>query len=472
MTTGTYATAAAPHAATVAHATTATPVAAPPGGEIPALAHGVGGRQDLPISLTELVVGAALALVISFLALGAHWRQARLDADGAAGRPVPDALARLVGSPGWAWALRALGLALAGWFCVGLVAGPDTADNPTAGAFYVLFWVGLVPASLLFGPVWRALNPLRTVHLLAVRALRRDPAAGLRPLPVRLGYWPAAVGLFAFVWLELVAPERATLPVIGAWLAGYATAMLAGAVAYGAAWFDRGDAFEVLSGLVGRLAVVGRRADGVLVWRNPLDGIAALAAAPGLVAAVVILLGSTMYDSMSNAPFWLRFTQENGLPPVLTGTGGLVAVIGLVAAAYLAATRAAGRRADAPAPHTPGELAHSIVPIATGYLVAHYYSLLVLEGQRTVALLSDPLDTGANWLGTANWTVRTGLITPDGVAALQITVIVLGHLIGTVLAHDRALRLFPRDRAVRGQVPLLVLMVTYTVAGLLLLFSG
>ncbi|MFF4874767.1 hypothetical protein [Micromonospora sp. NPDC000668] len=451
------------------------------------LAHGVGGRQDLPITLPQLVIAAALTLVVTFLALGLLWREPRLDRDATSGRPVPQRLARLVDAPAFRWALRGVGLLAAGWFCLGLLAGPDTPDNPTAGALYVLLWVGLVPVSLVLGPVWRTVNPLRTVHLLAALAARRDPASGVRELPAGLGLWPAAVTLFGFVWLELVAPDRATLPVITAWLAGYAVVMLAGAALFGAGWFDRADPFEVYSGLVGQLAPVGRAADGVLVWRNPLDGIAGLRPRPGLVAVVVVLLGSTMFDSLSNAPAWLRFTQENGLPAAVTGSVGLILVIAAVAAAYLAATVAAARIGHAGAAPVdgagsvdgaasargvPGELAHSIVPIAAGYLVAHYYSLLILEGQRTVALLSDPLDTGANWLGTADWQPYTGLVTPSGVASLQITVIILGHLLGTLLAHDRALYLFPRARAVAGQLPLLALMVAYTVAGLLLLYAG
>ncbi|MCX5065432.1 hypothetical protein OOJ91_06020 [Micromonospora lupini] len=448
------------------------------------LAHGVGGRQDLPITLADLVVAAALTLVVTFVALGLLWREPRLDRDAAGGRPVPERLAGLVDAPAFRWALRALGLLAAGWFCVGLFAGPDTPDNPTAGALYVLLWVGLVPVSLLFGPVWRAVNPLRTVHLLVALAARRDPARGVRELPAGLGLWPAALTLFGFVWLELVAPDRATLPVITAWLAGYAVVVLGGAALFGAGWFDRADPFEVYSALVGRLAPIGRAADGVLVWRNPLDGIAGLRSRPGLVAVVIVLLGSTMFDSLSNAPAWLRFSQENGLPPAVTGSAGLVAVIGVVAVAYLVATGAAARVGRAgpagagdPAGgvesrRVPGELAHSIVPIAVGYVVAHYYSLLILEGQRTVALLSDPRDTGADWFGTAGWQPHTTLVTPSGVANLQITVIIVGHLLGTLLAHDRALYLFPRARAVAGQLPLLALMVAYTVAGLLLLYAG
>lgn len=438
------------------------------------LAHGVGGRQDLPITLPQLVVAAALTLVVTFLALGLLWREPRLDRDATGGRPVPRRLAGLVDAPSFRWVLRGLGLLVAAWFCLGLL-GPDTADNPTAGALYVLLWVGLAPLSLLFGPAWRMVNPLRTLHLLGALAARRDPNRGLRELPERVGIWPAAATLFGFVWLELVAPERATLPVITAWLAAYAVVMLAGAVLFGAGWFDSADAFEVYSSLIGQLAPLGRAADGVLVWRNPLDGIAGLRPRPGLVAVVVVLLGSTMYDSLSNAPGWLRFSQENGLHPAVTGSAGLSLVIAAVAVAYLAATGAAARigRADAvDARGVPGEIAHSIVPIAVGYVVAHYYSLLILEGQRTIALLSDPLGTGANWLGTADWEPHTELVTPSGVATLQITVIVLGHLLGTLLAHDRALYLFPRARAVAGQLPLLALMVAYTVAGLLLLYAG
>jgi hypothetical protein len=414
------------------------------------LAHGVGGRQDLPLTLTQLVIGATLALVVSFVVLGLAWREPRLDPD--AGRPVPGALSRLVSAS--VWPLRVAGLLLAA-VLLWQFTRPDGENNAAAGLVYVLFWVGLVPLSLLLGPVWRRLNPLRTIAGLIRRA-------GGRPLPAALGYWPAAAGLFAFAWLELVAPDRATLPVLGAWLAVYAAAMLAGGLVYGTAWFDRGDAFEVLSDLAGRLAVIGRRPDGALVWRNPLDGIAGLRPAPGLVAVVVVLLGSTFYDAMSGALFWLRFVQENGLPAPVTGTLGLLAVIGAVALAFSAATRAAGRRGRTSAERTPGELAHSIVPIAVGYIVAHYWSLFVLEGQRTIALL----------LGHEEFRVYAGIITPTGVANVQVTVIVLGHLVGTVLAHDRALRLFPRTVAVTGQIPLLGLMVAYTAAGLVLLFTG
>lgn len=412
------------------------------------LAHGVGGRQDLPIPFGYALTGALLALVVSFAALAWLWRTPRLGLD--LDRPVASWGQRVLGSTAWRWGWRLAGLLAAALLVAGFLR-PDTVDNPVPGTVYVLFWVGLLFVSLLFGPVWRGLNPLRAL-----------PLPGRWTLSPTVGLWPAAIGLLAFVWLELVAPHRVGLPVIGTWLAAYVLVMLAGAAVYGPVWFDHADPFETYSALAGRLAPIARRDDGTYVWRHPFDGLATLPARPGLVAFVMVLLGSTMYDSVSNAPFWVRVLQSGTAPAALIGTAGLLAVIGLVAACYLGATALAARLGGRSAVRTAAELAHSIVPIAVGYLVAHYFTLFVLEGQRTVAL----------WFGADSWTVRALGTTPQGTALLQVTVIVLGHVFGTVFAHDRALRLFDRRAAVLGQIPLLALMVVYTVAGLLLLFAA
>ena len=118
------------------------------------------------------------------------------------------------------------------------------------------------------------------------------------------------------------------------------------------------------------------------------------------------------------------------------------------------------------------DLAPSLLPIAAGYLVAHYYSLLVFQGPRTLALLSDPLGIGANWLGTRGVTPWAWPIQPTLVAVVQAGAIVLGHVLGVFVAHERAIRILPHHAAVVGQVPLMALMILYTIGGLSLLFSG
>jgi hypothetical protein len=434
------------------------------------IAHGVGGRQDLPIPFELAVLGAALALVVSFLVLGLAWKEPRYRGDDS-GRPLPVALTHAADSSWARWTLRILGLAGAAYVVLAAVAGPDLATNPTAGVVYVLLWVGIVPASLLLGPVWRLVNPVRTVHLLLCRAMRLDPATGIRRLPRGLGLWPAALWLLAFAWLELVAPDRATTPVIRAWFALFVGLSLVGAVAFGSRWFDHADPFESYSTLVGRLSWLGRRRDGRLVARRPLENLDGLPARPGLTAAVAVLLGSTMYDSVSASPSWARWVQGSPLGPTIAGTVGLVATIGLV---YLTFTLAVwGASLMAGLPTRTDLFAHSVVPIAVGYVIAHYLTLFVLEGQHTLVLLADPLGTGANWFGLGNLTENRWLANqPTLVASLQVGAIVVGHVLGIVSAHDRAVRLFSPRRALVAQLPLLAVMICYTVAGLLLLFTA
>ena len=436
------------------------------------LAHGIGSRQDLPIPFAFAVAGAALALVISFVVLTVAWREPRFDGD-AGGRPLPRWVTTTVDAPALRWALRTLGLVLVGYTAMAAYLAPDFATNPTAGLVYVIFWLGLIPASLVLGPVWRELNPVRTIHLILARATGSDPEeAGLRPLPPWVGAWPAAVGLFAFAWLELVAPDRATTPVIRVFFTAYFGLHLLGTLVFGSRWLDRGDAFEVFSLLLGRLSPFGRRTDGLVVVRNPLANLAGLTPAPGLAAVVCVLLGSTAYDSLTGSPSFVRWYQASPLGATLAGTIGLLGAVLVIGAAYGGATVLAGRTTTVPWRSMPGAFAHTIVPIALGYLVAHYLTLFVLEGQRTMVAISDPFSDGSDWFGTAGRGVDLSIAShPTMIASVQVGAIVVGHVLGAISAHERAVRLFPPGRVVAGQLPLMALMVAYTVTGLLLLFA-
>ncbi|WP_327366490.1 hypothetical protein [Streptomyces sp. NBC_01217] len=424
------------------------------------LAHGIGAQHDLPLSPFYAFAGAFAALFVSFLALGLLWSTSRFCGD-RAGRPLPAAVQHLADARPARIAVRALGLAAGLFVTLHLLLGPDNPErNPAPGAVYVLLWVGLVPASLLLGPVWRLLNPLRTAHLLGCRVLGRDPAAG-RPLPVRLGLWPAAAGLLAFTWLELVAPDPASSTALLLFLSLYAAVHLAGAARYGAGWFDRADAFEVYSGLLARLSPLGRRpADRRLVLRSPFNGLDATPQIPGLVATVCVMLGSTAYDGFFDAPSWITAVQTSALGRTTTATLGLLAAIALVATLYGLCTGAT-RLVSGQLRHPLISFAHSLVPIALGYLIAHYFTLFVTEGPRTVMVAS----------GTDNPVPPEPPLGPGGVATLQVAAIVLGHVLGVIAAHDRAVRLFPPGRAIAGQLPLLVLMITYTIGGLSLLIA-
>jgi hypothetical protein len=434
--------------------------------------HGIGGRQDLPVPFGLAVAGAAVAIAVSFVVLGLAWRSPKYHGN-ASGKPLPAAITRTVDAGWFRWIVRLVGLATFGYAMVSLMFGVDRLTNPIFGFIYILVWVGLVPVSIVFGPVWRTLNPLRTVHLLLSRALRQPPSTGLLELPAWAGLWPAALGIFAFTWLELVAPDRATIPVLQAWIALYVVITLFGAILFGDRWFSTGDPFEVYATLMSRLSPWGRRTDGALVVRRPLENLDGLKVQPGLVGMVAALLGSTAYDGFSNSSAWIGWAQNQDISMTWLGTGALIVFILFVLVTFSGATVLAGRLSDSSRTSLPGRFAHSVVPIAFGYVVAHYLTLFILEGQRTLIYLSDPLSNGANIFGTGLLAVNTGITNHSTtIAVIQVLAVVCGHLLGVISAHDRAVALFPRHKALAGQVPLLVVMVGYTVGGLLLLFSA
>jgi hypothetical protein len=241
---------------------------------------------------------------------------------------------------------------------------------------------------------------------------------------------------------------------------------------FGSGWFDRADGFEVYSSLVGRMSPLGRRDDGRLVLRNPLNGLDALKPAAGLVATVSVLLGSTAYDGFSFTRIWVQTITTSSIPPETLGALGLVGFITAVYATYSMATSLAGALGGIPERGLPGKFVHSIIPIAAGYVIAHYFSFFVFEGQQALILAADPFNKAQNILGTADWKINYTILSAGTIALVQVIAIVAGHIIAVIAAHDRAVRLFPPRQAIAGQIPLLILMIGYTLGGLLLLFGG
>ncbi len=443
-----------------------TPVGSPDG---VILAHGIGGAQDLPISPALAIAGAVAALTVSFTVLAVAWRTPRYD--DTVGEPAPRLLAGLVDSRAWAVGLRGLGLLLLAYTLWVAFAGPDLLTNPAFGMFYVLLWVGLVPASLLLGPVWRMLSPARTLSRGLSLLARIDPDRGVRAYPDQLGYWPAAAGLFAFVWTELVYSRVDELGTIQLWLVAYLGVVVLGGLVWGQAFHEHADPFEVYSSLVARMSPWARR-DGELVVRSPLANLASTPARPGLVAVVSVLFGSTAFDSFQDSPQWLGFVQDSGAPTLWANLGLLGFCLG-VGAIFAVGTMTTGVGPETRRAELPRLFAHSVAPIVVGYVVAHYLSFLVIVGQNTLIQMSDPMGDGSNLFGTAGWSVDYWLLGhPTLLANVKVLAVVTGHVLGVVAAHDRAIALLPRRHQLTGQLPLLLAMIAFTVGGLYLLFAA
>jgi hypothetical protein len=384
----------------------------------------------------------------------------------------------VVDSPWLRGAVRLVGLVAAAYAGWAALAGNDAPANPALGVFYIYLWVGLVPLSLALGNVWPLLSPMRTLHVAISWVLRSPPDRGAADYPPWLGYWPAAVGLFAFVWTELVNPAAEYVTTVVTWALIYAAVMLIGATVFGDRFLRYADPFEAWFGLVARLSPWGRRDDDQgrhrVVLRSPLAGLDTVAPERGLVALVAVLLGSTAYDSFSRSFFWISRTSAPGvLDPTLRESLVLLGFVTFVAVSFTVAAVVGTGLSWEERRRLPRLMAHSLVPIGVGYVAAHYLTLLLESGQAYLVFLSDPLVTGdADYLGTADWTVSYFLsLRPSLLATLKVGFVLGGHVLAVIAAHDRAVRLLPESHRVRGQIAMLVLMVGYTVGGLLLLFS-
>jgi hypothetical protein len=430
--------------------------------------HGIASRRDLPLPFSFVMAGAVLALVISFAILIFAWRTPRLKRVG--GRDLPRVTA-VVDSSVVQLIARALILATYAWAGLAMMAGQDLLTNPIFGFVFVWMWVGLVPISLLLGQFWRATNPLRTIHRGLSAIARVDPEQGLLSLPAGIGVWPTAIGLFGFGWLELVQPDRTTLAVLRVWALAWLVILVLGAIVFGQRWIGAADPFEVYASTIAQMSIF-RRVGDQLRLVNPLAGLNAWRAPPGSTAVVAALLGSTAFDSFTNTSWWIQTVQNSALPTVLWGTAGLLTMIIIVFVTFSLGAAWMGRYGNRPAWEYPRLMVGSLLPIVLGYVVAHYATLLIVEGQRVAINFSDPLGRGWNTFGSAEMGVNSAIFNhPTGIAVMQACAIVGGHVFGIICAHEKAVALLPPDRAVRGQLPLLLVMIGYTCAGLLLLFS-
>lgn len=435
-------------------------------------AHGIGGSADLPIPLELAVSGAVAALVVSFTVLVIAWRRPRYDAGQHPGRPVPGWLDATVRSPYFTGALRAFGLVLTAFTAVCAILGENSLTNPFFGIVYVWWWVALVFASALLGPVWRTISPVRTINAGIARLAGSDPDEGLADYPAWLGHWPAALGLYAFVWFELVYEYPTELGSLRLWCALYLAVMLVGGAVFGNRFYEQCDPFEVYSSLIAKLspwAVDGER----VVVRSPLANLATITPRPGLVAVVAVLFGSTAFDSFRESSFWVQTYQDAAIGKTVLDNVALLAFCVTAGLLFAAGSMLTPSRGDVPRRELPRRLAHAIVPIVLGYIVAHYLTLFVDVGTQTLARASDPLGRGWDILGTAAVEPSYWFsYHPSVLATIKVIAVVVGHVLAAIAAHDRSVTLLPPREQVVGQLPLLFVMVGFTAGGLYLLFNA
>jgi len=451
------------------------------------LAHALASRQDLPVPAWLFAWGASIVLVVSFFALAAGWRSPRFEQ--LHERPLGAGLSRvLLGLPVQALC-GAVGVFLLGFAVYAGLEGTEAPDRNFALTFlYVTCWLGFPFFSAIFGDLFRPFNPWRAVGRAAGAgfAAIAGQRAAHASYPERLGRWPAAIGLIAVVWLEVVWGKAGsgfdpqTVATAALIYSGYTLAMMA---VFGVEeWCEKGEVFSVYFGMFGRLGIFGSR-DGRLERRRPLSAATTWATIPGSAAVVIASIATTSFDGGQEGAFkdgiesltgWIEDLGFSLLTSLrLSSTVFMLLCFAGVGLIYLLGVR--GMRTVPGAPSTEKlrtGFAHTLIPIALAYLVAHYFSFFVFQEQAQFGfLLSDPLGTGTTDLfGTVNWEVDYTVLSANAIWYVQVASLIVGHVIGLMLAHDRALVYWPDYRnATASQYWMLAVMVAFTCFGLYLL---
>jgi hypothetical protein len=441
------------------------------------IGHGISVRTDLPVPEWLFWWAAAIVLVVSFVALATLWPEPRFQRP--RWRPLPGGVGRVIASRPVEIVCGAIGVFL---FFLTIYAGfkgtQSTAANWTPIFIYVIFWLAFVPLSLLFGDVFRAFNPWRAIGR-AVAWVARMVSRSELPEPLAypgwLGRWPAAVGIFGFATMELVVSDGDKPETLAIAALVYSAVTFVGMALYGVErWCDRGEAFSVYFNLFSRMSAVEVR-DGEVGLRPPLSGLAQLEQMRGTVPLLMVMIGTVSFDGFSSKRTWnsrspdiSQFFQDLGVSPEhaleLTFLVGMIAAVLFISAFYrLGILGAKSVGGGFSASRLSNEFVHSLVPIAMAYVAAHYFTLLLYQGQAIVYLASDPLGDGSDIFGTASTQVKYGLIGSNVEWYLKVAFIVCGHVAALILAHDRALAIYRDAReAVRSQYWMLGVMLGFT----------
>lgn len=461
---------------------------------IAAEAHGFVLPYTLPVPFWLYLYACAATVVVTFAAVSYF---VSIPAVATADRPIAarSAGAEAATLPGWI--LRGLRALAVGCLLLSIVAGLIGTRDPDANINITLFWVVFVLvftyATALAGDVFALINPWRTI-VEWFETSSSGPKRTPLPYPARLGYWPALLSYIGLIWLELF-----TLPTprgVSTVLVVYSLVTFAGVGLFGkSAWFRYGELFSVLLRFVGLLAPVEymRSADAhrfEVRLRWPLSGV--LAERPeksvSLVLFVLFMLSSTTFDGVHETIVWMSLFWKHLVVVFqpLWGTdliasqrmlerwyvayqrAGLVLFPFLYLAFYFAILLAlkAVTRTTIPLCDLARDFAFTVLPIAVVYNMAHYWTLLLTQIPKLPYLLSDPFGFHWHLLGLTP-PAEFPPLNMGAVWNTEVALIVVGHLAAVYLAHRIALRVFPSRRdAILSQIPMLVLMVSYTVMGL------
>lgn len=478
----------------------------------PANAHAFGDRYDLPIPLYLLTTSAAAVVILSFVVMGVFLRHAP-----AGQYPrfnlLSTAIGRALAQPIFLGLLRGISLSV---FLLTLATGFFGTENPSANfsvvMVWIIAWVGMAFVSALFGNLWAVISPWNTIFLwleTAVKSLQRPRFK----CPDWVNAWPAVILFWIFAWMEVAWDNAADPRSLAIAIGIYSLITWIGMTLFGREeWQRRGEFFAVLYSLFARFAITETRVihaetctsctpfdsrqDSVgcvgceqgwaaapaecRQWNLRPPGIGLITTQPppaGVMIIILAVLASVTFDGFTETESWrdIAITVFEQIRPLgqtaivlieLMGVYGFPAIFITAYLLVIFLIALLGGRLDAYW-RLARMFSFSIVPIVIGYHLSHNFTQVLVEGQYTIAQVSDPFGFGWDIFGTAKRQVEIGVMDAQTFWFLSVAAIVVGHVIAVYLAHAEALAFFgDRNKALISQIPMIALMAGYTMISL------
>ena len=462
-------------------------------------AHGFGVIYTLPLPFWLYAWGAMAALIISFVVL-IFVASDRFIFDAQPGRDIsfagPVRFAKRYKLVGALKILSLCGLLLC--IATGVFGVKSPYGNFNMTFFWVIFVLGFSYGTALFGDLFAAINPWKFIVDIIARIFPRF-SSGCVSYPNLLAYWPALALYMGFIWIELFAQtEPFTLALL---MLAYTVINVIGVGLIGRRfWFEYCEFFSVFFRLIAIMAPIDYRPNdsngqgGYLRLRMPFSGVLGPPPAQlSILVFILFMLSSTAFDGLHETVawkklFWLDF--YHGFLQYWTDSNPLAAfgrmsrlyaywqTLCLLLSPFLYLLVFAGflafgkyfTESNISLKALLLKFSYTLLPIALVYHIAHYYTLIQTQGIKIISLVSDPFGWGSNWFGTADWLQRVFIPDTSTTWHAQLGLIVAGHIASVYFSHVVALRSLIRTRnAVLSQLPLLLLMLLFTVSGLWIL---
>ena len=428
--------------------------------------HAFGEDFSLPLPIWMFMFAAVAALVLSFLIASFLYDSKQEEAKLytiAHKTELFSFLGKLLGT-----------LLLLLTIATGFFGSQFASLNISVTFFWVIFLVGFTYVTAILGNVWKFINPFRTLIELAEKTSHKAFTPRIS-YPAKLGYFPALLIYIAIIWLELLFDRFGTTPGnISLMLSGYVVLSLVGAYIIGKdIWFRYVDFFSVYFRLIAKLSPLAYR-QGSIILRWPFSGLMDNDKKSfSLLLFILFMLSSTSFDGFTETKQY--DSLRSSLPgfifesPLLYGTILLILsplILFFVYVAFMVVAKIV-TRTKLSVLDLSYKFAYTLIPIAIGYNIAHYFTYLLINGQNIVKLASDPFNVGMDIFGTADFEPNITFLSPYTQWYIQVGAIIIGHIAAVYIAHKVALGIFTnRRQAIISQLPVMGLMILYTLLSL------